>query len=71
MNSSRPRVERPSNNVELNLERIQAAIANGLPAKARWIIEGTTLDFDFSIAQHGLRNFQSGDPDVCRPADIR
>ena len=41
--------------MELDPQAIQTVVAFGLPVKARWLIQGTTLDFDFSAAGHGLR----------------
>lgn len=34
---------------------VQAAIVAGLPARARWVINGTPLDYDFTVASRGLR----------------
>jgi hypothetical protein len=34
---------------------MQAKIIAGLPLRARWMINETPLDYDFSIAHQGLR----------------
>jgi SUKH-4 immunity protein len=41
--------------MELDRKTTETAIVSGLPAQARWMINGTPLDFDFSVAGHGLR----------------
>ena len=41
--------------MDIDARAIQAAVAAGLPARARWLIDGTTLDFDFSAASDALR----------------
>jgi hypothetical protein len=48
----------------MDLKAIETALASGLPGKARWLIDGTTLDFDFSVTSRGLRNL----PDEAIPA---
>lgn len=51
--------------MELNRNVTEKTIVSGLPARARWMINGTPLDFDFSAAGHGLR----GLPDEVTEAD--
>jgi hypothetical protein len=41
--------------MELDRNITEAAIVSRLPVQARWMINGTPLDFDFSVAGHGLR----------------
>jgi hypothetical protein len=40
--------------MELDRKSIKTTITSGLPVRARWMIGGTSLDFDFSMAGHGL-----------------
>jgi len=51
--------------MELNRDVTETTIVSGLPAHARWLINGTPLDFDFSAAADGLR----GLPDEVIEAD--
>ena len=37
-----------------NLKEMQVAIITGLPVHARWMVNGTPLDYDFSDAHQGL-----------------
>jgi hypothetical protein len=41
--------------MEFDRKAIETAVTSGLPVHARWLIDGTPLDFDFSIAGRGLR----------------
>ena len=34
---------------------IEATLASGLPVQARWMIDGTPLDFEFTVGRVGLR----------------
>ena len=38
----------------LDLDAIQSAVVTQLPRKARWIIDETPVDYDFSVAHSGL-----------------
>jgi hypothetical protein len=41
--------------MKLDFEAIRSAIVTGLPVRARWKIDDTPLDYDFAVAQRGLR----------------
>ncbi len=45
----------------LDLGAIQSAAVAGLPDRARWVIDGMPLDFDFRDARRGLRRITSED----------
>jgi hypothetical protein len=48
-----------------NSKEIQTAVSTGLPTRARWFLDGATLDFDFSPADDELHSLQdSADPTV-------
>ena len=47
--------------MELDLNAIQSAAVAGLPARARWIVGDTPLDFDFTGARRGLRRITRDD----------
>src|SRR5262245_13758747 len=49
-----PRVQRELTGIR-DVEGTQTRIVAGLPCHARWTIEGTSLDYDFSVARRGLR----------------
>jgi hypothetical protein len=34
---------------------VESTLAYGLPGQARWIIDGTPLDFEFTVGRFGLR----------------
>lgn len=44
-----------ANVVKVNPKALRSAITAGLPERARWMIEETPLDYDFSIGRMGLR----------------
>jgi hypothetical protein len=46
--------------MDLDRKAIETAIKSGLPVRARWMIDGAPLDFDFSFAGHGLRELPDG-----------
>jgi hypothetical protein len=39
----------------LDRKAIETSLASGLPVQARWMINGTPLDFEFAIGRLGLR----------------
>jgi hypothetical protein len=46
---------------EQEIEAARSMILAGLPTRVRWIVVGTSFDFDFSEAQRGLRHVARGD----------
>jgi SUKH-4 immunity protein len=49
-------ITRSADAVEFDQNASATAVASTLPARARWMIGGTPLDFDFSTAGHGHRS---------------
>ena len=47
--------------MKFDANAIQAAIVAKLPNRARWLIDDTPLDFDFSPTRGGLRRVESQD----------
>jgi hypothetical protein len=41
--------------MEVDWKSIETVVASSLPLRARWIVNGTSLDFDFSLLGQGLR----------------
>ena len=42
--------------MDLDVRAMQSAILTGLPTHARWMVNGTPLDYDFSHARRGLHS---------------
>jgi hypothetical protein len=46
---------------EFDAGAVRSAIIAGLPIRARWMVEDTPIDFDFTVAHEGLRNVTTDD----------
>ena len=46
---------------KLDIGAARSAIIAGLPIRARWMLEETALDFDFTQAHEGLRHVSTDD----------
>lgn len=47
--------------MQIDLTTVKARILTGLPKRTRWIIDGRSLDFDFSPERFGLRYVEERD----------
>ncbi len=46
--------------MKIDIATMRSAIEAGLPVHKRWIIRGTPLDYDFSVARSGLGKLPTG-----------
>ena len=51
--------------MELDRKTIETVLASGLPECARWLLDGATLDFQFTVSRLGLRRLREEE----RPSD--